>query len=366
MLKSPALNPEHHNNTTNTVVTTSYDEEAHKKSLSSSAFPNAAVKIDVGVPHGLTQGVDYYGNLKRDNDHRDNEVIFSGLRRNRIDPWIDRNDARGSEPGRRNRQGSLCAKQMMLADVTPESFNFLADQSMKYLKIDGNWMKSNFRRFLLPAMKSAAILKDYVMFREGDRGTMAYLVEDGTLRVVDSEGIVIQELKKGAVLGVRSMLFDFPREFTVVCAQNGRVWSIDRSAYFDLQRAVHAPSLSVTHTLSLTTHPFTILTHTLSHVLSLSARTQHILPIPSHTCSPTHPLTHPFNALSHTLLHSLSYTLSHTLSHTLVHILSYTLSHTFSTPSHTRLYTSSSCRSMPSCCLIYWKSRLCPMNTSKN
>ena len=180
LLKSPALNPEHHHNNTNVIVSTgtSYDEEAHKKSLSSSAFPNAAAKIDIGVPHGMTQGVDYYGNLKRDNDHhhRDNEIIFSGSRRNRIDPWIDRNDARGSEPGRRNRQGSLCAKQMLLADVTPESFNFLADQAMKYLKIDGNWMKSNFRRFLLPAMKSAAILKDYVMFREGDRGTMVYYV----------------------------------------------------------------------------------------------------------------------------------------------------------------------------------------------
>ena len=248
LLKSAALNTEHHqnNNNSNTIVGTSYDDEAHKKSLSSSAFRDAVVKIDVGVPHGFTQGVDYYGNLKRDNEqHRPDEVVFSGSRRNRIDPWIDRNDARGSEPGRRNRQGSLCARQMMIADVTSDSFNFLADQAMKYLKIDGNWMKSNFRRFLLPAMKSALVLKDYVMFREGDRGTMAYLVEDGMLRVLDSEGVVIQELKKGAVLGVRSMLFDFPREFTVVCAQNGRIWSIDRSAYFDLQRAVHAPSLSV-------------------------------------------------------------------------------------------------------------------------
>ena len=297
LLKSPALNPEHHHNNTNVIVSTgtSYDEEAHKKSLCSSAFPNTTAKIDMGVPHGMTQGVDYYGNLKRDNDHhyRDNEIIFSGSRRNRIDPWIDRNDARGSEPGRRNRQGSLCAKQMLLADVTPESFNFLADQAMKYLKIDGNWMKSNFRRFLLPAMKSAAILKDYVMFREGDRGTMAYLVEDGVLRVIDSEGIVIQELKKGAVLGVRSMLFDFPREFSVVCAVNGRVWSIDRSAYFDLQRAVHAPSLSV-----IQQSP-TFLESLVSHTFPLSY---------IHTCIQHSPPTH--TSFQYSLLRTLTHTFS--------------------------------------------------------
>ena len=193
------------------------------------------------VSAGYKHGVDFYESLKSTkNEVPETEVVFAGGRRNKLAPWGDRQDGRGHYGVAKQN-----SKKHMHAHIHAESFNFLVDQAMTYLKIDANWMKTNFRRFLLPAMSATRLIPDMVLFREGDKGTFAFVVEEGLLRAVDADGVVICELKSGAVFGANSLLYDHHREFSVICVEHTKLWSIGREAYGIVQRAVHSPSLSV-------------------------------------------------------------------------------------------------------------------------
>lgn len=194
------------------------------------------------VSAGYKHGVDFYESLKSTkNEAPETEVVvFAGSRRTKIAPWVDRQDGRGHYG-----VAKATSKRHLHAHIHAESFNFLVDQAMTYLKIDANWMKTNFRRFLLPAMSATRLIPEMVLFREGDKGTFAFIVEEGLLRAVDADGVVICELKGGAVFGANSLLYDHPREFSVICAEQTKLWSIGREAYGIVQRAVHSPSLTV-------------------------------------------------------------------------------------------------------------------------
>jgi CRP-like cAMP-binding protein len=115
---------------------------------------------------------------------------------------------------------------------------------MKFLSIDMEWVKKNFRKHILSAVRPTYMPADTVLFSYGSGGTAVYLLEEGSVQLTDAEGEVVAVLPRGAVFGQLAMLFDSPRQCTVTCVEDCKLWSMGRQQYLRLQRAVHNQTLS--------------------------------------------------------------------------------------------------------------------------
>ncbi len=72
------------------------------------------------------------------------------------------------------------------------------------------------------------------IFRMGDRGRNAYIIEHGKVEVSatrDGENVVIAELGKGEIFGEMSMIDDAPRSATVTATEDTKVVVIQRSRF---------------------------------------------------------------------------------------------------------------------------------------
>lgn len=115
---------------------------------------------------------------------------------------------------------------------------------MKYLDIDMNWVKIHLRKHILPAVRPMYMPANTILFSYGSRGTAVYLLEEGLVELTDAEGAFMAVLSPGSVFGQLAMLYDSPRQCTVTCLENCKLWSMGRQQYLSLQRAVHSQMLS--------------------------------------------------------------------------------------------------------------------------
>ena len=72
------------------------------------------------------------------------------------------------------------------------------------------------------------------IFRMGDRGRNAYIIERGRVEVSvtrDGENVIIAELGKGEIFGEMSMIDDAPRSATVTATEDTEVVVIQRSRF---------------------------------------------------------------------------------------------------------------------------------------
>jgi MFS family permease len=76
--------------------------------------------------------------------------------------------------------------------------------------------------------------------REGERGDLLYLVEEGEMEV-SSAGSVLQTLGPGEVFGEIALLRDVPRTATVIARSSGRLRTLDRDGFLAAVTG-HAPS----------------------------------------------------------------------------------------------------------------------------
>ncbi len=72
------------------------------------------------------------------------------------------------------------------------------------------------------------------IFRMGDRGRNAYIIEHGNVEVSatrDGENVVIAELGKGEIFGEMSMIDDAPRSAPVTATEDTEVVVIERARW---------------------------------------------------------------------------------------------------------------------------------------
>lgn len=131
-----------------------------------------------------------------------------------------------------------------LQEISDQSAIFLLDLAMKHLGVDDVWIKANFSKVVLPSLKQIFLPEDEVLFAEGDRGTYLYIIEQGAISVIQDE-VEVDVLTNGAILGLESLKFGFPRSFTARSLERCRLWSLNRKNYAALVQEISSPKLSV-------------------------------------------------------------------------------------------------------------------------
>ena len=117
---------------------------------------------------------------------------------------------------------------------------FFVESAMRYFNVDGGDrnIKHVFKKLLFPALKVIDLPVSTIVFREGEDGTNAYLVEEGELEVSDANGAEYCLIGKGHVFGETSLLFDRERNATVTTITKTRLRSLDRSSFGIVQMAL--------------------------------------------------------------------------------------------------------------------------------
>ena len=172
---------------------------------------------------------------------------FGDHQRHRIEKFVDRND----ESEETNDMQQHLSKKFLDTDAeeehNAEAISVLLEVSSHHLPKmeDIQWVRKNFKRYVLPLLKVCTMPPKSVIFRSGEKGTCTYLVAEGQLEVQDTEGNITSTLTRGAMFGETSMLYDCPRSDTVICTTTTTLWRLNRSAYYALQKVINSPALSV-------------------------------------------------------------------------------------------------------------------------
>ena len=231
----------------------------------------------MGPQHSSSRNFNLNNNEQKKNERRetfdkllgDDPTTTSHSRRERIHSMVhDRNEKQQANCGQltcatTNRHEGTTYSNFFLYNTLPwysyssPSFftpsvglstttsSFLMDQAMKHLGIDFNWAKNNLRKHIIKNVHSVILLADATVFSEGDMGTCMYVIEEGKVNLYASDGALIVQLNSGCIFGERSLLFDFPREYTAVCQEGCSLWKVNREDFHTLQRAINCQGLSV-------------------------------------------------------------------------------------------------------------------------
>ncbi len=70
---------------------------------------------------------------------------------------------------------------------------------------------------------------EYV-FKQGDKASSFFIVEQGSLNVIVNEKMV-RELKSGDGFGELALLYSAPRSASIKCTRPCRLWGIDRHTF---------------------------------------------------------------------------------------------------------------------------------------
>lgn len=91
---------------------------------------------------------------------------------------------------------------------------------------------------LLRAVRPADLKYDQALFRHGDPGDAAYVIEKGEVEIVSPGGDIIAILRDGAVFGELALLDGVPRSATVIARVDTRLFRIDKAEFDELRRTL--------------------------------------------------------------------------------------------------------------------------------
>ena len=117
---------------------------------------------------------------------------------------------------------------------------FFVECAMRFFNVDGSdkMVKHVFKKLLFPALRVIDLPPSTIVFKEGEDGTNAYLVEEGELEVSDANGVEYCLIGMGHVIGETSLLYDRERNATVTTISKTRLRSLDRSSFNIVQMAL--------------------------------------------------------------------------------------------------------------------------------
>jgi CRP-like cAMP-binding protein len=104
---------------------------------------------------------------------------------------------------------------------------------------------------LLRALRPQSMTPGQTIFEEGAPGDALFVVDRGSVRITVS-GLELARLEKGAVFGELALIDGAPRSATVVCAEHGALYRLDKTEFDYLRRNLRPAAFKVLRNLSLT------------------------------------------------------------------------------------------------------------------
>ncbi|XP_058242446.1 cGMP-dependent protein kinase 1a isoform X2 [Hemibagrus wyckioides] len=141
------------------------------------------------------------------------------------------------EPRTRRAQG-ISAEPQTHQDLTTQSFRKHAksDRSKDLIKeaiLDNDFMKNlelSQIQEIVDCMYPVEYGKDSCIIKEGDVGSLVYVMEDGKVEVT-KEGLKLCTMGPGKVFGELAILYNCTRTATVKTLTNVKLWAIDRQCF---------------------------------------------------------------------------------------------------------------------------------------
>ena len=89
-------------------------------------------------------------------------------------------------------------------------------------------------KIVIDAMEECKVQQDQQVIKEGDKGDLLYVVEEGKLdcfKLIEGEQKKIKEYEPGEAFGELALLYNAPRAATITATQDCLLWQLDRSTF---------------------------------------------------------------------------------------------------------------------------------------